>query len=215
MRSLADGLPPEVATRVHPAWRANEAAYWSARPGLPAQYPGQWIAFADGTVIAASPSPVEVLQAAQASARHPFVIRVGAEDEPTRMRRVVFTYDTSYPNEPLPRLAAEFRSVSGTLGLLLDEVIPDTGADASALPWSDCQTLQLDPAQGVPGLIGGIGRSSAATLVFLVWIHLDGQEYPCRLQADFAGDERVLGRDVLNRIEILFRGPSGEVVINP
>jgi hypothetical protein len=27
--------------------------------------------------------------------------------------------------------------------------------------------------------------------------------------------ERILGRDVLNRVEILFRGPVGEVVVNP
>ena len=44
---------------------------------------------------------------------------------------------------------------------------------------------------------------------------LDGQEFLCRLQADFAGDERILGRDVLNRVVVLFRGPGGEVVINP
>ena len=35
------------------------------------------------------------------------------------------------------------------------------------------------------------------------------------LQADFVGSERILGRDVLNRLEIEFRGPVGEVVVNP
>jgi hypothetical protein len=67
----------------------------------------------------------------------------------------------------------------------------------------------------VPGLISGVGTTSAATLAFLVWVWLDGQERPCRLQADFTGDERILGRDVLNQVEVLFRGPAGEVVINP
>ena len=28
------------------------------------------------------------------------------------------------------------------------------------------------------------------------------------------GDD-IMGRDVLNRLEILFRGPAGEVVVNP
>jgi hypothetical protein len=46
-------------------------------------------------------------------------------------------------------------------------------------------------------------------------VHLDGQEYPCRLHADLAGQERILGRDVLNQLEALFRGPVGEVVVNP
>jgi hypothetical protein len=49
----------------------------------------------------------------------------------------------------------------------------------------------------------------------LIWVLLDRQEHPCRLQADFAGGEPILGRDVLNRFEILFRGPVGEVVVNP
>src|SRR5438309_816866 len=48
-----------------------------------------------------------------------------------------------------------------------------------------------------------------------VAVFLDGQEYPCRLHADFTGHERILGRDVLNRLEMLFRGPAGELVVNP
>src|SRR5581483_169848 len=96
MGSLADALPPEVAARVNPTWRANEAAYWAARDRLLADYEGQWVAFADGAVIASGPSAVEVLHAAAASGRHPFVARVGAETEPTRMRRATFPYDTAY-----------------------------------------------------------------------------------------------------------------------
>jgi hypothetical protein len=68
---------------------------------------------------------------------------------------------------------------------------------------------------GVQSLIGGIGGSSAATLAFQMWVALDGQDYECRLQADFVGHERILGRDVLNRVEVLFRGPTAEVIVNP
>ena len=53
------------------------------------------------------------------------------------------------------------------------------------------------------------------TLLFRAWVYLDGQEYPCRLQADFIGHERIMGRDVLNRLEVLLRGPAGEVIVNP
>ncbi len=81
MKSLADGLPPEIANQIHPDWRKNEAAYWAVRDQLLAQYRGQWIGFADGAVMAAAPAPLEVLLAAQQSGRHPFVIRVGHEDE--------------------------------------------------------------------------------------------------------------------------------------
>jgi hypothetical protein len=67
----------------------------------------------------------------------------------------------------------------------------------------------------VQGLISGVAGGSSATIAVQIWDPLDGQDYPCRLQADFVGRERILGRDVLNRLEILFRGPVGEVIVNP
>ena len=215
MKSLLDGLPPEVAQRIHPDWQRNETAYWAARDTLLAQYRDQWIGFADGRVMVSGASAVEVLHAAQASDLHPFVTCVGREHEPSRMRRAVFTYDTTYPHEALPVIPVEIRTQEATPGLVYEQVIPDTGADASALPWTDCAQLTLDPRHGVPGLIGGVGTTAAPTILFAVWAHLDRQTYPCRLQADFTGAERILGRDVLNRLDILFRGPQREVVINP
>jgi hypothetical protein len=215
MTRITDQLPPEIARQLHPDRRKNEAAYWAARDQLLAQYQGLWVGFADGRVVASGTSPVAVLHDAEATGRHPFVICVGKEDVPTRIRRVTFLYDTNNSGEPLPVIRTEFRPTSGATGLVLDRVIPDTGADASVLPWADCLALQLTPATGVPGLVSGIAGGSAATLAFQVWARLDGVDYPCRLQADFAGGERILGRDVLNRLDISFRGPSGEVVINP
>lgn len=216
MKSLADGLPPEIAQQVHPDWRKNEAAYRAVRDQLLNQYRGQWIGFADGSVIVAASTPLEVFLAVQQSERHPFVIRVGYEDQPWyRIRRTSFPYDTVYPSAALPVVSAEFRAASGSAGLLLDHVIPDTGADTTTLPWSDCQQLHLDLALGVPGVISGIAGGRAVTMGFLIWVWLDGQEYPCQLQADFAGQKRILGRDVLNCLEMLFRGPTGEVIVNP
>jgi hypothetical protein len=61
-------------------------------------------------------------------------------------------------------------------------------------------------------LIGGEVQYPAREVASFI---LDGNEYQCQLHADFIGNERILGRDVLNSLEVLFRGPSGEVVINP
>jgi hypothetical protein len=216
MKSLADALPPDIARQIHPDWRKNEEGYWAARDILLPRYRDQWIAFADGAVIATAPTPLELFLAIQQSRRHPFVVRAGHEDEPWyRIRRASFPYDTAYPSTPLPIISAEFRSASRSAGVVLDRVIPDTGADTTALPWSDCQQLHLDPALAVPSVISGATGGTVVTVGFLIWVWLDNQEYPCQLQVDFAGQERILGRDVLNRLEILFRGPTGEVVINP
>jgi hypothetical protein len=215
MKSLADGLPPEIASQIHPDWYKNEAGYWAVRDSLLQQYRGKWIGFADGAVIAAGTIPVDVFHAAMQSGRHPFFTCVGHEDQPTRMRRASFAYDTGYLGEALPQLSAEFRLASNSPGVVLDRIIPDPGSDTTALPWSDCQQLHLQRAMGVPGWMSGVGGSTSPTIIFQVWVWLDGQEYPCRLQTDFVGQERILGRDVLNRLEILFRGPSREVVVNP
>jgi hypothetical protein len=215
MKSLADGLPLEIAQQIHQEWRNNEAGYWAVRDQLLIQYRGQWIGFADGVVVASGARPVIVMQAAHQAVCHPFLVCVGREGEPFRMRRVSFPYDTSYSGEPLPVLRVEFRRVSGTSGLLFDQVIADTGADTSSLPWTDCQQMHLDPTQGIPSLMSGVAGGLTTTLAFLVWVQLDGHEYGCQLQVDFLGNERILGRDVLNSLEALFRGPTGEVIVNP
>lgn len=215
MNSIADQLPPEIARQLHPDRRKNEAGYWAVRDHLLEKYRDQWIGFADGIVIASGCSPVTVLHAAEASGRHPFFICVGREEEPCRIRRVSFPYDSGYRGEALPSISVEFRQAGGTPGIVMDRVIPDTEADASVLPWADCQLLQISPSMDVQSLLSGVSGSSAATLAFQIWTHHDGQDYPCRLQADFVGSERILGRDVLNRVDVLFRGPAKEVVVNP
>ena len=116
MKSLADTLSADIARQIHPDWRKNEAAYWAIRDQLLTQYKAQWIGFADGAVIASGTSPVAVFHAAEATGRNPFVTCVGREHEPTRMRRVSFTYDSSYPGEPLPMLTLDFRRMIGSPG---------------------------------------------------------------------------------------------------
>lgn len=167
MKSLADALAPEIARQIHPDWRKNEADYWSVRNELLNHYEGQWIGFADGAVIAVAAAPLEVFLTVQDAGRHPFIIRVGYEDEPWyHIRRSSFVYDTTYQPTPLPALRAEFRATSGAAGSRLDRVIPDTGADTTTLPWLDCQRLSLDPALGIPGVISRVGGGRAATIGF-------------------------------------------------
>lgn len=172
MKSIADQLPPEIAAQIHPDRRKNEEAYWAARDQLLQQYEGQWIGFADGQVVASGVSPVTVFHAAEATGRHPFFICVGKEDVPCRIRRVAFPYDITYPGEALPLINVEFRQASGSTGVVLDRVVPDTGADASVLPWADCQLLKLAPSLGAQTLIGGIAGGSAASLAFQIWAFL-------------------------------------------
>jgi hypothetical protein len=88
MKSLADGLPPDIARQLNADWRRNEAAYWSVRDQLLPQYRDQWIGFADGAVLASASRPLDIFVAIQQSGKPAFVTRVGHEDEPWyRIRR--------------------------------------------------------------------------------------------------------------------------------
>ena len=138
--------------------------YWAARDKLLEQYHDRWVAFADGEFIVSGRNPTDVFHEGQATGRHPFFACVGHEDQPTRIRRVTFSYDTSYPTEALPVVSVEFRTDPTLPGTLRERVIPDTGADATVLPWSDCRQLRLALAEGVPVLMGGVGQSSTPTL---------------------------------------------------
>ncbi len=102
MKPIVDQLPAEIANQIHPDRRKNELEYWAVRDRLISQYRGQWIGFADGAVIASGTSPVAVFHAAESSGRHPFLICVGNEEAPCRIRRVAFNYDPAYQGEPLP-----------------------------------------------------------------------------------------------------------------
>lgn len=107
MRSLAAGLPSETAKKFHPAWHKHEQEYWAARAALLAQYNGQWVAFADGGVIASGRSPVEVFQAGHQSGRHPYVACVGREEEPCRMRQASLRQCSQYETEDCRHVALE------------------------------------------------------------------------------------------------------------
>ena len=134
MKSIVDQLPPEIARQMHPDCRKNEVEYWAVRDQLLDEYRGKWIGFADGRVVASGTSPVTVFHAAEATGLRPFFICVGKEEQPCRIRRANFAYDTTYAGEPLPTVTVEFLQASGSPGIVLDRIIPDTGRSASVLP---------------------------------------------------------------------------------
>jgi hypothetical protein len=103
VKNIADQLSPEIARQIHPDRRKNEAGYWAVRDQLLDQYRDQWIGFADGKVIASGSSPVAVFHAAEATGLHPFLICVGREEEPCRIRRATYPYGIR--NREWPRRA--------------------------------------------------------------------------------------------------------------
>jgi len=84
--SYAEGLPPELAVHVHQDWFRNEAEYWAVRDSLIAQFENQWVAFANGAVIASHKRPSILHLDERLDALHAFVTCVGKEYSALRIR---------------------------------------------------------------------------------------------------------------------------------
>jgi hypothetical protein len=209
-------LSPKQQQMVHPDFLADEEAYAKMRASLLAQYRGQWVAVQGGKVIAAGNSLIAVMETASAGGGHPYIALVGAEDAAVfRVRRLVFAYDSAYQPFPLPRVSATFWNHALTHSKPYADVIPDTGADVSVLPDTDCKAIDLFNSPYMTGISGGVVGGSITTLFYQGKVEIDGRQYSSLIQPIPAGQERILGRDVLNQQRVLFDGPAGQVVVDP
>jgi predicted aspartyl protease len=132
-----------------------------------------------------------------------------------RVRRAVFGYDATYQPFPLPRITATFWNHAQTHSQQHVDVIPDTGADASVLPDTDCKAIDLFNSPYMTALAGGVVGTSVTTLLYQGKAEIDGRRFSALIQPIPAGQERILGRDVLNQQRLLFDGPAGQVVVDP
>jgi hypothetical protein len=97
----------------------------------------------------------------------PYIALVGEEDAVVfRVRRAVFAYDQAYQPFPLPRVSATFWNHAETHSQQHSDVIPDTGADVSVLPDTDCRAIDLFHAPYMTGLAGGVVGASITTLFY-------------------------------------------------
>ena len=209
-------LPPDQQQRLHPEFLANEQDYLRMRTSLLAQYRGQWVAVQNGSVIAAGPNLMDIMDRASAAGSYPYVALVGAEDAVVfRVRRAVFGYDQTYQPFPLPRVTATFCNHAETHSQQHADVIPDTGADVSVLPDADCTTIDLFNSPYMTGMSGGVVGGSTTALFYRGKVEIDGRRYAALIQPIPAGQERIVGRDVLNQQRVLFDGPAGQVIVDP
>ena len=65
------------------------------------------------------------------------------------------------------------------------------------------------------GMATGVLGPSVTTLFYRGKVEIDGHRYAALIQSTPSGQERIIGRDVLNEMRILFDGPSKQVVVDP
>ena len=124
-----------------------------------------------------------------------------------RQRRVSFPYDDTYSPTPLPRMAAVIHNFQRTKSKAVVDAIPDTGADVSCLPMDDCQDLDLFLFPYYTGISHPFAGVRGSVTFYAARIDVDGKLYNAIVEP-VAERERLIGREVLNRIKVTFDGPS-------
>jgi predicted aspartyl protease len=209
-------LPADDRQRLHADFLANEQDYLRMRDSLLPHYHGQWVAVHKGRVIAAGTNLLAVTEAAATTGGHPYIAFVGAEDRVHfRVWRVIFAYDQSYQPFSLPQVTVPFWDHAETRSQTYSDTIPDTGADLSVLPQNDCSAIDLFNSPYFTGISSGGVGSSVPSLIYRAKVDIDGNRYPALIQPVQGGQERIVGRDVLNQLRLLFDGPGARLVVDP
>lgn len=209
---LTRNLPEEQKKRLHPDFIKNEQKYWHMRDQLLKQYQGKWVAIHQGQVVAVSQDLFDITDQVGQLGCHAYIAKVGEEDQVVfQVRRTDFAYDTSYQPFALPRAAVTFSDYTQAHHKLCPDTIPDTGADLSLLPDTDCRDIDLFTSPYFTSQSRGVIGPSVVTLVYRGYAEIDGLHFPALIQAVSGVTERLLGRDVLNQMRATFDGPQNRV----
>jgi predicted aspartyl protease len=191
--------------------------YWSVRDTLMAQYQGKWVAMVGTVLVAAGGSPLAVIaEARKGGHMRTFIQRVGYEDKTEfKIRRITFDYDATYNDGivPIPRARLTLKNILSAIEKNLEDVILDTGADVTCMPESDCDAAQLRVAGEHYLETKKHGQQPSRSVFHEAIVEIDGKNYSSLVERVADGEERILGRDVLNQLKATFDGPSGKVTI--
>lgn len=213
--SHSRNLPDDYKKYLNEDFLANEEHYWRVREELLKQYRGSWIAIHKGQVVASSKDIWEITEAVGKLNCHAYIAKVGEEDAVFRVRRQEFAYDQGYRPFALPQAEATFFNFACTSAKFYSNVIPDTGADLSILPEQDCLDIDLFSSPYFRTLTRGIVGASVPVVVYRGNVEVNGQRFPSLIQFVPGGNERMLGRDVLNQMRVIFDAPANKVIFEP
>ncbi|MBI4675338.1 MAG: hypothetical protein HY741_27150 [Chloroflexi bacterium] len=198
-------------------FQQEKEAYWKLRPELLKKHPHQWVAVANGKVVAVGKSAEQVMALAyqRVKAKALYINRVGAESTALRkkIRRVETTrYSVEY-DPPIPMLETTVsnpdHSEQSRVAMILD-----TGADISVLQEDVCAGLGLGDFPVAEATISGIGEAWEPKILYGAEIRVQRQPVPMIVDCRDDVRENILGRNVLNRFSITFDGRKKRVTFN-
>lgn len=193
----------------------EKQAYLAMRPRLLKKYFGKWVAIAGGQLVSFGSSPAKVLDRAYAKGVGvAYLDKVGAEDRLTiRIRRNTWPYDRTYEPFPIPRIRVTISNISRTRRRSYSDAIPDSGADVTALPITECERLGIlaNPVREFP--ISWIGQPTEVRPVYSAYVRIGAHESLAFVDAYVTRDETLIGRDVLNNFRLTLDGKRSRVTI--
>jgi len=208
-------LSEEYKKYLHEDFLANEEYYWRMREKLLDQYQGCWVAIHRGQVVATSKDVWQITETVGNLGCHAYIAKVGEEDIVFKVRRLEFAYDHTYRPFALPQAELTFGNYAGTSARFFSDVIPDTGADLSILPEQDCLDIDLFSSPYLRTLARGVVGASVPVIVYRGHVEVNGHRFPSLIQFVPGGNERILGRDVLNQMRVIFDAPANKVTFQP
>ena len=204
-------MTQEQREYLQPEFLANEEAYWRNRESLLKAYREKWIAYDENQgVIQTADSFLEIGKDIRKVQGNPYVAWVGREDDFLVKMRRSFGYDTDYAPTALPRAVVTFSNANQTQSQMYSDVIPDTGADLSSLTPDDLPLSNLGSGPSIPTQTMGVTGQPVAAALYPAFATMNGTEFQCFVQI-LPSLERILGRDVLNQIRVIFDGPNNQV----
>ncbi len=143
-------------------FQKEKEAYWQLRDELLKTHLQQWVAIADGKVVAAGDSADDALAMAyqRVGPRPLYINKVGTEETASRkkIRQIESArYSTDY-DPPMPMLTIEITNPKMTERTRVNFIL-DTGADISVLQEDVCAGLGLGDFLAEEALVTGIGES--------------------------------------------------------
>lgn len=203
----------ERLKEIEEGFRKDEQDYWKMRDELFKKYKGKWVAVHKGRVVACGDDMIELIQASLKEDGYAYTNKVGDEDKLRfKRRRVSFAYNTDYSPSALPQVRVKFSNYFRTASKVYDDVIPDTGADITCLPFDDCEQIDLYVSPYARGLSERYAQEGVREVLLYVGIvDINGLEYFSIIEP-VQETERALGRDVLNQLTVTFRGKEGRTI---
>jgi len=209
-------LPEAYKKHLHKDFLINEKHYWRMRKELLNKYKCRWVAVHGETVVADGDDIWEITEAVGKLGYHAYIALVGEEESiEFKVRRSEFAYDQAYRPFALPQAAVTFTNYALTSTKLYTGVIPDTGADLSILPEQDCQAIDPFSSPYFRTFTHGVVGPRVPVLVYRGNVEIDGQRLASLIQFVPGGQERILGRDVLNQLRVTFDAPANKVIFEP